>query len=35
MRPNTQKDTYRTHYTNNSLSQEARIDVIRPFSSAL
>lgn len=28
-------DTYRTHYTNDSLPQEARVDVICPFSSPL
>lgn len=28
-------DTYRTHYTNDSLPQEARVDVISPFSPPL
>lgn len=32
---NSQGDTYWTHYTNDSLSQEARIDVICSFSSPL
>lgn len=32
---NIQGDTYWTHYTNDSLSEEARVDVIRSLSSPL